>query len=280
MREAMALPHGEGTSRSFVVVTDGYISAEREIFEHIRATLGKANVFSFGIGSSVNRFLIEGVARAGMGEPFVVTEAGEAPAAAARFKQYIESPVLTDIEVTYDGFQAHDVEPISIPDLMARRPIVVHGKWKGSPTGRITVKGVAGNGRFAHVIDVAAAAAEAQQPALAYLWARTRIAALSDFNAGGETEADKAEITRLGLAYNLLTRHTSFVAVLEQVRNTTGDAARVAQPLPLPQGVSDAAVGGGGGGVGVGSEPPLWLLVAALGLAAAVLQVRARRRAR
>jgi Ca-activated chloride channel family protein len=269
MREAMALPHPEGTSRSFVVVTDGFISAEREIFEHVRANLGKANVFSFGIGSSVNRFLVEGVARAGMGEPFVVTDPAEAPAAAARFKQYIDSPVLTDIEVAYDGFQVHDVEPVSIPDLMARRPIVLHGKWKGSPSGRITVKGVSGGGRFVQVIDVASASRGAPQPALAYLWARTRIAALSDFNVGEETEADKAEITRLGLAYNLLTRHTSFVAVLDQVRNGTGAADRVAQPLPLPVGVSDAAVGGDGGLVGVGSEPPLWLLVAALGLAAA-----------
>ncbi len=281
MREAMALPHAEGTSRSFVVVTDGYISTEREIFEHIRANLGKANVFSFGIGSSVNRFLIEGVARAGLGEPFVVTDAAGAAAAATRFKQYIESPVLTDIEVAYDGFQVHDVEPASIPDLMARRPLVLHGKWKGSPTGRITVKGVAGNGRFTQVIDVAAASAGANQPSLAYLWARTRIAALSDFSAVQETDADKAEITRLGLTYNLLTKHTSFVAVLEQVRNRTGDAARVAQPLPLPQGVSDAAVGGGGGDVGVGSEPPLWLLVAALALAAAAAhRVRRARESR
>lgn len=269
MREAMALPHPEGTSRSFVVVTDGYISAEREIFEHVRAHLGKANVFSFGIGSSVNRFLVEGLARAGMGEPFVVTDPAEAPAAAARFKQYIDSPVLTDIEVSYDGLQVHDVEPVSIPDLMARRPIVLHGKWKGTPGGRITVKGVTGGGPFVQVIDVAAASRGARQPALAYLWARTRIAALSDFHVGEETEAEKAEITRLGLAYNLLTRHTSFVAVLDQVRDRTGGAEPVDQPLPLPMGVSDAAVGDEGGPVGVGSEPPLWLLAAALGLVAA-----------
>ena len=277
LQQAMTLPEAGGTSRSFVVVTDGYIAGERATFQYIRSHLGKANVFSFGIGTAVNRFLIEGVARAGLGEPFVVTDPSEGPDAAARFKSYIESPVLTDIEVAYDGFQVVDVEPASIPDLMARRPIVVHGKWTGTPTGTITVKGVSGNGRFTRVIDVAAAAANARQPALAYLWARARIATLSDFAQGDEAEPEKKEITRLGLQYNLLTRHTSFLAVLDQVRNPQGgdSTPEVAQPLPMPEGVSDAAVGGG---VGVGSEPPLALIAAVLALAFAAARLRARTR--
>jgi Ca-activated chloride channel family protein len=276
LQEAMALPATDGISRSFVVVTDGYIAGERETFQYIRSHLGKANVFSFGIGSSVNRLLVEGVARAGLGEPFVVTEPGEAAAAAARFKAYIESPVLTDIEVAYQGLDVYDVEPASIPDLMARRPLVLHGKWRGTPGGTITVKGVSGSGSFTKVVDVASAAATTSQPALSYLWARARIAALSDFNSGQENDAEAVEITRLGLAYNLLTRHTSFIAVLDQVRNPDGNATDVAQPLPMPEGVSDEAVG-----VVNGSEPPLVLLALALGLAllaARRIRTRAARR--
>ena len=166
LQEAMSLPGTDGISRSFVVVTDGYIAGERETFQYIRSHLGKANVFSFGIGSSVNRLLVEGVARAGLGEPFVVTEPGEAADAAARFKAYIESPVLTDIEVAYQGFDVYDVEPAAVPDLMARRPLVVHGKWRGNPAGSITVKGVSGGGSFVRTVDVASAAVTAKQPAL------------------------------------------------------------------------------------------------------------------
>jgi Ca-activated chloride channel family protein len=276
LQEAMALPADGGTARSFVVVTDGYIAGERDTFEYIRSHLGSANVFSFGIGSAVNRFLIDGVARAGMGEPFVVTDPSEAPAVATRFKTYIESPVLTDIEISYGGFQVKDVEPASIPDLLARRPIVVRGKWTGTPTGTITIKGVGGSGRFTKVIDVAAAAATPPQPALAHLWARERIALLSDFHEGDETDAEKAEIIRLGLAYNLLTKHTSFLAVLQEVRNQQG-GTEVAQPLPLPAGVSDMAVGGD---IGVGSEPPLALLAAALALVILAARVRPWWRAR
>ena len=75
-------------SRTVVVVTDGYVTVEREAFELVRRNLSQANLFSFGIGSSVNRHLMEGLARAGMGEPFIITKpaqaAGRRPRASAR----------------------------------------------------------------------------------------------------------------------------------------------------------------------------------------------------
>jgi len=274
LREAMALPRTEGTSRSFIVVTDGGISQEKAMFQYIREHLGDANVFSFGIGSAVNRYLVEGVARAGMGESFVVTKPDEAAPVAAAFRRYVEAPVLTGIQVSYHGFQASDVEPGAIPDLLAQRPIVLQGKWTGPAQGTITVTGRTGRGKFEQVIDVAGTSSRTQDEALRYLWARTRIAALSDFSAQEESEEEKQEITRLGLEYNLLTRHTSFVAVLQEVRNAGGQGKDIDQPLPLPQGVSDLAVGDGNA---QGDEPGLVLLAALAGvLAAAVLARRAR----
>ncbi|MEW5725154.1 MAG: VWA domain-containing protein, partial [Thermodesulfobacteriota bacterium] len=106
LKRALALPRAEGVSRIIVVVTDGYVSVEPQVFELIRRNLGRANLFAFGVGSSVNRFLIEGMARAGLGEPFVVLDPGEGVRQAARFRQYVESPVLTGIEVGFDGFEA------------------------------------------------------------------------------------------------------------------------------------------------------------------------------
>lgn len=278
LREAMALPSGEGVARSFVVVTDGYISQEREVFEYIREHLDAANVFSFGIGSSVNRYLVDGVAKAGRGEPFVVTGPDEAAREVTRFRQYIEAPVLTDVRVSYEGFDAYDVEPPALPDLMASRPLVVHGKWRGKPQGRITVRGVTGAGPFVKSIDVGGVTPSRELPALRYLWARSRIAALSDFNLGHESEDEKREVTRLGLQYNLLTRFTSFIAVHEKVVNPDAQGTpEVAQPLPLPDGVSDAAVGGGP--VQAGDEPELALLAAGLLAVLALAAVVRRRRA-
>ncbi len=271
LKEAMNLPRVEGTSRSFIVVTDGGISEEKAMFQYIREHLGDANVFSFGIGSAVNRHLVEGVAKAGMGESFVVTKPDEAAPVATAFRRYVEAPVLTGIRVSYDGFQASDVEPRAIPDLLAQRPIVLQGKWTGVAQGTITITGRTGRGSFEKVIDVARTGSRTHDDALRYLWARTRIAALSDFSAREESEEEKQELTRLGLEHNLLTRHTSFVAVLQQVRNAGGQGKDIDQPLPLPQSVSDLAVGDGNA---QGDEPGLMLLATLAGALAALVLVR------
>jgi Ca-activated chloride channel family protein len=256
-----------------VVVTDGYISAERGAFNLIHENLNSTNFFAFGIGSSVNRYLIEGVARAGQGEPFVVTNPEEARAAGQRFRSYIESPVLTNISVTYRGFDAFDVEPAAQPDLFAERPVVLFGKWRGRKQGQIEISGRTGSGTFSKTFDVAGSASRPEHAALPQLWARSRIARLSDFNFGGSDAESVREVTTLGLTYSLLTAHTSFIAVLEEVRNPSGQASDVDQPLPLPDGVSDLAVGNIQ--YGLGAEPSFWILL--LG-AAVVLVIAARRK--
>ncbi len=252
LQRAFDMPSAEGFSRSIVVITDGYVSIETKAFDLIRQRLGDANLFAFGIGSSVNRYLIEGMARVGLGEPFVVTEPGAAPATAEAFRTYIQNPVLTDIEVAFDGFEAYDVEPPSIPDVLAERPVIVFGKWRGTARGTITVSGFAGRAAYERTFDVGEFAPMPSNAALRYLWARHRIATLGDYNQLQESGQRVEEITDLGLDYHLLTAYTSFVAIDSLVR-TDGDASEtVVQPLPLPEGVSNAAVGGslGGGGMG------------------------------
>ena len=109
LERAVALPRQSNVSRSIVLVTDGYIEAESDVFDYVRDHVDEVNVFAFGIGSSVNRFLIEGVARAGLGEPLIVTKPDEATEAATRFRRYIDTPVLSGIDVTFRGFDAYDV---------------------------------------------------------------------------------------------------------------------------------------------------------------------------
>jgi Ca-activated chloride channel homolog len=271
---AMALPETQGVSRTMIVITDGFVEAEASICEQIRTRLNRSNLFAFGIGSSVNRSLIEGMAHAGQGEPFIVTSPEEAGEAARRFRDYVSSPVLTHVEVETSGFQTFDVEPLSIPDLFADRPLVIFGKWKGRPAGTLHISGLGGEGRFEKDFDVSAAKPSADNQALRYLWARARVARLSDYGAD-RGDATRQEVTGLGLKYELLTAYTSFVAVHEKVRNPEGSSQNVDQPLPLPQGVEDSAVGV--------PEPELPVLIALgtllLGLAA-VARVRTRRAGR
>jgi hypothetical protein len=117
------------------------------------------------------------------------------------------------------------------------------GKWRGPASGRIVLRGQGGSGAYRRAFEVAAGQA-AQGEALRYRWARRRIAETGDDYSLDRDPARAAEITRLGLAYNLLTEFTSFVAVDTRVRGDGRPAETVQQPLPLPEGVSDHAVGG------------------------------------
>jgi Ca-activated chloride channel family protein len=273
LQRAVALPRQPDVSRSIVLLTDGYIEAEADVFDYVRSQLDDANFFTFGIGSSVNRFLIEGVARAGLGDPFIVTAPAEAVEAASRLRRYIDSPVLTGIDLTFSGFDVYDVEPRKIPDLFASRPIVVFGKWRGSRAGSIEISGKTGAGAYQTSIAVVPESSDVRHAALRHLWARTRIADLSDFGPRVPSEQRVAEITSLGLAYGLLTRYTSFVAVHEIVRRTTEGADDVDQPLPLPAGVSDRAVGVTGG-----AEPELvWMSAVALAFLGCAWLLRVKR---
>jgi Ca-activated chloride channel family protein len=275
LQRALALPADEQRARSLVVVTDGYVAVETESFELIRHNLGRANLFAFGIGSSVNRFLIEGMAKAGQGEPFVITQPDKAAAEAERFRRYIESPVLTHIAFEFEGFEAYDVEPVSLPDLLASRPVILFGKWKGAKAGRLTLTGMTGNGPYRQSFDLGQTEARPDNAALRYLWARNRIATLSDYSKI-ETDPERTrEVTSLGLTYNLLTAYTSFVAIDTVARNTDPqNQATVKQPLPMPAGVSDLAVGGL---VPSTPEPETYLL---FGAASAVFAWAKRKQAR
>lgn len=246
LERAISLPGDENMSRSVVVVTDGYVSFERDAFDLVEKNLGNANLFAFGIGSSVNRYLIEGMSRVGRGEPFIVTDHAFAKEKAIQLRDYIASPVLTNIEVDFDGFDAYDIEPAKAPDILADRPLTLFGKWQGDAKGTIRITGTGGDGEFAQ--DVVVQPESTDQPALPYLWARDRIAHLSDYKGPQNDDPDlKQQITNLGLTYGLLTEYTSFVAVDSKVRHAgEGPAKTVKQPLPLPKGVPASAVGGGG----------------------------------
>ncbi len=242
LKRALSLKASKGYSRSVVIVTDGFVTVEEDVFDLIRNNLDQANMFAFGIGKSVNRHLLAGMARIGMGEPFIITNTGEATADAERFRKLIESPVLTGIKVRFDGFDAYDVEPSKVPDILAERPLILFGKWRGKPAGNIEISGTSGYGAFDEVVKVGEHTPSEQSLALSYLWARYRITLLSDYNKLRRNDQRIAEVTELGLKHNLLTAYTSFVAIDSEVRNKEGDASTVRQPLPMPEGVSDLAV--------------------------------------
>jgi len=242
LERALALPRADGTSRIVVVATDGYVAVEKEAFELVEEHLGRANLFTFGIGTSVNRFLVEGLARAGGGDPVVVLDEAEARTRARGFRQKIEAPVWSDVKVQFDGFDAYDLAADEVNDLFAGRPVTLLGKYRGDAVGDIVVTGETAAGPFEARVPASRGKLSTRNNVLRTLWARERIATLADYQHLDPDDARLAEVTRLGLTYSLLTETTSFVAVDRLVRAHT-QPTRVKHPQPMPEGVSDLAIG-------------------------------------
>jgi len=237
-------------SRSFVLLSDGYVSVEKEAFDLIRKQNFNSNFFCFGIGSSVNRYLMEGLAFMGNGEPMIVDKEVSAEKQAEKFRQYINTPVLTRIKASFGEAQVYDVEPLSIPDLLAERPLVIFGKYKGKAHGKVTITGISGRDTFEKTLNFSDTKPDPSNSAIRYLWARERIKMLdyydneSRFSDTGIKDSLKKQITELGLNYNLMTKYTSFLAIDRQFKiDNDVKKSTVKQVLPLPEGVSNLAIG-------------------------------------
>ena len=244
LRRVAALPKPADVSRSVIVVTDGYVSVENEVFQLVRRNLDSANVFAFGIGSSVNRHLIEGLARAGQGEAFIVTKPERAAEQAERLRRMIDSPVLTQLKARFTGLEVYDVEPASLPDVMAGRPVVVWGKWRGDPQGaKLILQGHAAGGS-AHRRGRRAGARRRRGGAQAPVGAPAHRATRRRRGADGRAVATRAD-HRARL--EVRPAHAATPASSPSTRwcARSKPAVPVNQPLPLPQGVSKLAVGGG-----------------------------------
>lgn len=269
MRTALALPMEKDVSRSLVLITDGFIDAESDVFELIRSGANGTNIFPLGVGSSVNRHLIDGLAHIAGNDSFVVTHSGETNDAVERFRNAISSPVLTGITVKGDGFETLDLQPRKLPDLFANRPLTLIGKWNGEATGRLILSGITGEGKtYEQTFDVSEAANNMHNPSLPTLWARETVRSLAEYaKLTGKPDIIE-EVTEVGLKYELLTPYTSFVAVDDLPREMAEAPVSVIQALPLPSGVGNGAIGGSV------PEPDTFILIALVLVSTALLRIR------
>ncbi len=237
-----------GAIRVVCFMTDGYVGDDLAIIGEVQRH-PDARVFGFGIGSAVNRFLLEGMSRAGRGEVEFVLRAEEAEAAADRFYERINAPVLTDITIDWGALPVADLAPARIPDLFAARPLVIVGRYTQAASGTITLRGMRAGRPFSRAITVQLPADAPGARAIAQLWAREQIEALS---AGDWTGAQRGamrpdlqeQITQLGLKFRLMTAFTAFVAVEERTVVEGGERRTIHVPVEMPANVSVEGVFG------------------------------------
>lgn len=243
IRAALAPSTQRDHLRVVVFLTDGYVGNDMEIVGEI-AKHPNARVFGFGIGSSVNRFLLDRMADAGRGEVEYVgiADQGDAAHAAQRLYERVRNPILTDISIDWNGLPVVEVLPGRMRDLFADRPLVVHGRYSRAGRGTIRLKGRSGGREIVREIPVTLPESAPSHVVLAPVWARAKVEDLMsrDWAAiqnGSPAAGVKSEIVRLGLAYRLMTQFTSFVAVEERRKVEGGRPVLVEVPVETPYGV-------------------------------------------
>lgn len=265
MQTAINFPPAQlGRLRSIVLITDGYIGNESEVIALVQRGLKAGNrLYSFGVGSSVNRFLLNRLAEVGRGTVQVVRQDEPTAQVAEKFFRQINNPVLTNIQVSWEGTGAKpDIYPLVAPDLFANQPLVLFGRKGDRLSGQLRISGVEAGGRqyeqrlpvsFAPAVrerqpelnQSSAINADFGNPAIAQLWGRARIKDLMNQLFGNETKSLVEAVTNTALAYRLLSQYTAFVAVSEEVRvEPDGSRRRVQVPLELPEGVSRQGIFG------------------------------------
>ena len=232
-------PATEGRVRNIVLLTDGYIGNEAAVIAEVQQNLAEGNrLYSFGVGSSTNRFLLDRLAEVGRGTSQVVRQDEPTEAVAERFFRQINNPVLTNIRVTWEGEgEVPDLYPLAPPDLFAEQPLVLFGRVADGQNGRLRIRGTAAGGVPFDETLVVNFDRDTGNGAIAQLWGRARIKDLMNQMYAIETVDGVESITETALNYRLLSQYTAFVAVSEEVRvDPDGTRRTVEVPVELPEG--------------------------------------------
>ena len=236
IKAALGFPHHPSRYRFISFLTDGYIGNEAEILAEVHRRIGHARIFSFGVGESVNRYLMERMAKVGRGTVAYLGLNDSADAVMDAFLTRVRHAALTDIDIDWGGMTVSDTYPARLPDLFVGRPLVVSGKFRGDPAS-VTVCGTVDGARRPFVVE--AVDAGSAGPSLAKVWARANIAELSDRQAttGDPHGKLRDTIKRIALQHQLASAYTSFVAV-DSSDITEGEyGVTVHQAVPVPEGV-------------------------------------------
>jgi Ca-activated chloride channel family protein len=216
LKLALRAPRDPQRARLVVFISDGLIGYEPEVLRFIHDNLGDANLFAFGVGDSVNRYLIDGMARLGGGRPFIMLNSERAEGVIERFFSMVSRPLLTGIELDWGSLQVADLVPARVPDLFADRPVAVAGRFHRGGSGTLTIRGYLGGRPYRETVPVTLPRRVEGGSALAHLWARRRIGALMDRHAtseAGEAPGIEQRVTEIALQYGLASKFTSFFAV-------------------------------------------------------------------
>ncbi|HJS22361.1 MAG TPA: marine proteobacterial sortase target protein [Steroidobacteraceae bacterium] len=244
LEAAFAMPASAAHLRQIVFITDGAVGNEEQLLTLIKRSLGRARLFTVGIGAAPNGHFMRGAAGMGRGTFTFIGSDREVRERMGELFEKIESPALTDIELRWpDGLSA-ELALTSVPDVYYGEPVILSARLVGRVQGLLSLTGRSDSGYWLRQVPLAIAT---PYPGVASLWARSCIDDLLDQRrAGADPETIRREVLELALAHRLVSPYTSLVAVDRTPVRPAGVASgKAAVPHVAPAGSawSGATVG-------------------------------------
>ena len=218
--------------RMVVLVTDGQVGNEDRLVDGVARHQKNVRIHTVGIDRAVNAGFLNRIAGIGGGRSELVESEDRLDEAMDRIHRTIDTPVLTDLEVTLSGVEALAAElvPARPADLFAGAPLLLMGRFRGAgaPVAHLTATQLDGTAWSAKIPG-----RQGADSALTPIWARQRVRAMEDAYVMRRGGAEA--LTALSLRFGVLCRFTSWVAVDREGKvESSGEVRRVMQPVEAP----------------------------------------------
>jgi len=210
LRQALKSPEDSTRLQQIILITDGQVGNEDELFELLHHRLGNRRVFTIGIGSTPNSHLMRKTAEFGRGTFTYVGNVSDVKDTLDALFKKLEHPVLSDIQLDRAGWTALEHYPSRIADLYDGEPIVLAVKATSVPDQAL-LRGHMGTQPWSLPVSLKQATARS---GLSVYWARQKISTLMDEAfMGTDEETVRKGVLDVALAHHLVSKYTSLVAV-------------------------------------------------------------------
>lgn len=219
-----------GRPRMVVLLSDGNPTVGEtsleKLLQHARAwNESDARMFVFGVGYDVNIHFLDKLAEQGSGLPQYVRPTENIEVPVSSFFSKMSHPALADIGIEVAGVTTRDIYPQKVPDLFHGSQLLLAGRYSGTGSGTVVLRGSTGNGEYVDEFPVHFADKD-QNPRIPRLWAARKIGFLVDqMRLNGSDPELIEEVVALSIRFGIMTEYTAFLVTEENVAVAAPGAA-------------------------------------------------------
>ncbi|MCX6379788.1 MAG: VIT domain-containing protein [Armatimonadetes bacterium] len=234
------LENERGRQKMVVFMTDGLATVGETnvetILQHVRQQNGTLNlaqgegvrpvglresdgagarIFCFGVGYDVNVPFLDRLGQQNKGDSDFVKPAEDIEVKVSSFFSKVSSPILSNLQVNFEGAEVYDVFPKTYPDLFKGSQLVITGRFRGDGRGLVRLSGLANDTKESFKLATNFGGEDNRNAFLPRVWAMRKIGWLVDqVRLSNQPEGKKEvldEIIRLSQTYGIITEYTSFL---------------------------------------------------------------------